>query len=92
MLSIDRHAIIRSAFLELSDPDLFAVARELVAAGATDWVVVPLFLGIGKHARQDLPRLIAQLRQNYPNVTIVCRASVGEEPAVIDLLAKMALS
>jgi len=92
MLELDHHAIVRCAFLEWCAPDLAAVAQELAGLGATEWVVVPLFLGLGKHAREDLPRLLAQLQQAYPHAQICCRASVGEEPEVMDLLAKMALS
>lgn len=91
-LTLDASAIVRCAFLELSAPDLASVASELMTTGATEWVVVPLFLGLGKHVREDLPRLIEQLRQNHPNISVICRASVGEEPQVIDLLARVALS
>lgn len=92
MHALDAQAVVRCAFLELSAPDLPSVARELAAAGTTEWVVVPLFLGLGKHVREDLPRLISQLRHDYPGVTLHCRPSVGEEPQVIELLAKIALS
>jgi len=92
MTELDERALVRCAFLEWCAPDLSAVAQELAALGTTEWVVVPLFLGLGKHAREDLPRLMAQLQQAYPHVRILCRVSVGEEPAAIDLLAKMALS
>ncbi|MDD5029065.1 MAG: CbiX/SirB N-terminal domain-containing protein [Rhodoferax sp.] len=92
VLALDAQAIVRCAFLELSTPDLTSVARELVTTGATEWVVVPLFLGLGKHVLEDLPRLIEQLRTDHPDVIITCRPSVGEEPQVLDLLAKMALS
>lgn len=90
--ALDAQAIVRCAFLEWSTPDLPCVAKELAATPATVWVVVPLFLGLGKHAREDLPRLVEQLRHDYPAVTICCRPSVGEESRVIDLLAKIALS
>jgi len=90
--ALDAHAIVRCAFLELSAPDLTSVGKDLATTRATEWVVLPLFLGLGKHAREDLPRLVTQLRHDHPGVTIDCRPSAGENPQVIDLLAKMALS
>lgn len=43
------------AYLELSEPPLAQAVAGLVAAGATHVTVVPMFLGTGKHAREDLP-------------------------------------
>jgi sirohydrochlorin cobaltochelatase len=50
---------VRCAYLELTAPDLPAVAR-LMAAGATGHAWCRMFLGTGKHAREDLPALVAQ--------------------------------
>jgi sirohydrochlorin cobaltochelatase len=58
----DTQVLVRCAYLELTDPDLLHVANELASAGATSISVVPLFLGVGKHAREDLPVLIAQVK------------------------------
>ena len=51
---------VRCAYLELTEPDLPHVAQELIDQGATSLSVVPLFLGVGRHAREDLPQLIAE--------------------------------
>jgi sirohydrochlorin cobaltochelatase len=84
-------ACVRCAFLELTPPDLPTVAAELVALGATRVTIMPLFLGVGKHAREDLPLLFAQMQQTYPKVDWRLKPSTGEEPRVIELLAKLAL-
>lgn len=82
---------VRCAYLELDTPDLPAAAAELVAAGAQAITVLPMFLGAGRHAREDLPRLVEQLRARYPAVDIELRLAVGEDPRVLDLLAKIAM-
>ena len=51
----------------------------------------PLFLGIGKHAREDLPLLVTQLREQYPQATFELMATAGSDARVTDLLADMAL-
>lgn len=82
---------VRCAFLELEQPDLSAAAAALVAAGAAEVTVVPLFLGAGRHARQDLPVLVEAARKAHPGVSFSLRPSIGEDARVLDLLARIAL-
>lgn len=78
------------AYLELQQPDLGTAASGLVRAGAQRVTVVPMFLGMGKHGREDPPRLIDALRRAYPGVDFELRRSIGEDPRVLDLLAAIA--
>jgi sirohydrochlorin cobaltochelatase len=84
-------ALVRCAYLELSQPDLRSAMADLVAAGVASVRVVPLFLGMGKHLREDLPRLLEELRALHPQVPVELARAVGEEPEVLDLLARVAL-
>ncbi|MGK6306460.1 sirohydrochlorin chelatase [Variovorax sp. DT-64] len=88
---IDPGVQVRCAYLELSQPDLRTAMAELVAGGAAAVRVVPLFLGMGKHLREDLPRLLEELRALHPQVPVELARAVGEEPEVLDLLARLAL-
>jgi len=90
-LELDPGAVVGCAFLELMQPDLKSAVSRLHDLGATEIVILPLFLGLGKHAREDTPKLVAKLASAYPGLRLVLKRSVGEEPEVIDLLAKMAL-
>jgi sirohydrochlorin cobaltochelatase len=54
--------------------------------------VFPLFLGVGKHAREDLPKLLEQLRAAYPGMEITLLPAVGELPQLTSLIADIALS
>ena len=83
--------VVRCAYLELTEPDLPHVAHALVTEGATSLCVVPMFLGVGRHAREDLPELITTLKATHPNVAISCQPTVGEQTALLDLLADIAL-
>lgn len=82
---------VRCAYLELVPPTLPSAAIELIADGARSICVMPLFLGIGKHLREDLPQLLAQLRAAHPAVSFSLGQAIGEAPELIDLLARMAL-
>ena len=85
------NTVVRCAYLELTEPDLPHVANTLVAEGATQLCVVPMFLGVGRHAREDLPALIQGLTARHPQIAITCQPAVGEQPALLDLLADIAL-
>jgi sirohydrochlorin cobaltochelatase len=82
-------ALVACAYLELSTPDLPTAVQQLLNQGATQISVLPLFLGVGKHAREDLPKLVDDLRIQYPQVTFRLKAAVGEDPRLIALLADM---
>lgn len=81
---------VRCAYLELSSPDLASACAELVATGVTQITVLPMFLGVGRHAREDLPALLVQLRAQYPQVQFTLKTAVGEDPRLVKLLAQIA--
>lgn len=83
---------VRCAYLELCTPTLTDAAAELIAAGAI-WIrVFPLFFGVGKHAREDLPLLIDQIKTTHPGVVIELLPAAGEYPQLTALMADIALS
>jgi sirohydrochlorin cobaltochelatase len=82
---------VRCAYLELDAPSLPEAAAELVAAGAAQVSIVPMFLGTGRHAREDLPALVDHLRASHPGVVFVLQKPVGEDARVLDLIAQIAL-
>jgi sirohydrochlorin cobaltochelatase len=86
---------VACAYLELCAPTLAEAAGDLVAASAGSLRVLrifPLFLGQGRHAREDLPVLVAQLRAAHPEVAVELMPSAGEFPALIALIAQLALA
>ena len=82
---------VRLAYLELMRPDLPTAVADLVRAGAADIRIVPIFFGQGGHVREDLPEAVALLKRDHPQVTIHCTAPAGEDPAVIEALARYCL-
>lgn len=80
------------AYLELSSPDLPTAVARLVGQGCLAITVVPMFLGVGKHAREDLPALMQILRTEHTEVDFSLQPAVGENPRLIALLAEIAMS
>jgi sirohydrochlorin cobaltochelatase len=88
--ALDPQARVVCAYMELAAPDLRTAAAALIASGARALRVVPLFLGMGKHAREDLPLQLVALRGTWPQVEFQLANIVGEEPELVELLAKIA--
>ena len=81
---------VRCAYLELSQPDLPSACAALIQDGAQHIRIVPMFLGVGRHAREDLPLLVADLQVQHPQVRFSLQPAVGEDPRLIRLLAQIA--
>ncbi len=85
-------ALVNCAYLELCLPSLPQAADGMVSAGATRIRVFPLFLGVGKHAREDLPLIVEEIRSKHPQVRLELLATAGESAQLTALLADIALA
>ena len=84
------HAACTCAYLELTEPGFAQAAEQLIAQGVRALRVTPMFLGTGKHAREDIPRLVAELQARHPDIQVEVQSSIGEDPRVTALLAQIA--
>jgi len=89
--ALDPQARVSCGFLELTQPDLLTAVEEMVASGATHVTVVPMFFGLGRHVREDLPKLTTELPQRHPGVEFEFLSAVGDDPRVNQLVAEIAL-
>jgi sirohydrochlorin cobaltochelatase len=85
-------ALVSCAYLELCQPSLPEAADAFVAAGATQIRVFPLFLGVGKHAREDVPLIIEEIRARHPTVHLELLPTAGESRQLTALMADIALA
>lgn len=83
---------IELAFLELMSPRLPELVAQLVQAGYSELTVVPVFFGQGGHVLRDLPLMMEQLRRAYPGLTLKAAQAVGEDPEVLNAIARYCLS
>lgn len=81
-------ALVIVAYLELMPPGLDEAIAALATAGARSIRIVPVFLGHGAHVREDLPRLVAAAAAARPEIELALEPPIGEQPAVIDAIAK----
>lgn len=80
------------AFLEFMSPAL-PDAIDLIARQTTGEVplqidILPFFIAQGGHLRQEVPAMLAEIRQQHPQLQIRLLPPLGELPSVQDAIAK----
>src|SRR5262245_58386992 len=78
---------VQLAYLEHLPPSLEEAVRGLAQSGVRTIRVVPLFFGRGGHLRDDVPRIVATIGAELPEVTIEVTLPAGDDPAVQRCLA-----
>ena len=91
MREVTPGTLVHCAYLEFTLPDLATAVQTLLDEGAGAITVWPMFLGVGRHAREDLPQLLAELRQRHPDVPMHLQAAIAEHPDVLESMARTAL-
>ena len=72
-------------------PTLPECAAALVAGGAENILVVPMFIAQGGHLKRDVPEMLARLRSTHPQARFSLSGAIGEEAVVIRAMADAAL-
>ncbi len=80
------YGYVRSAFLELAEPDLARAIAQAVEAGIRRLIVIPYFLMMGIHLRRDLPNLVAPEKQKYPDLEIEVGQSLESHPLMASII------
>jgi sirohydrochlorin ferrochelatase len=79
-------ALVVAAHMEIAAPDLATAFDSLVTRGATRIVILPYFLGDGRHLTQDIPALAAAAAAIHPHVTYSIGTALGPHDALAALL------
>ncbi|MDI3256202.1 MAG: CbiX/SirB N-terminal domain-containing protein [Kyrpidia sp.] len=82
--------IVEAAFLEITFPSIPEGIEICVNKGATQVVIVPYFLHLGKHVLKDLPRLIDEAGRRHPGVQIRLGSHLGYDPRLSHIVAERA--
>jgi len=82
------NALVRAAHMELCEPSIATAYAKCVERGASRVVVLPFFLGPGKHWTWDIPRLTAEVAAKFPHTTYHVTPTLGIDDLILDLLDK----
>ncbi len=83
---------VELAFLELMEPRLAGAVGVLAGEGIRRITLVPLFLAQGGHLKEDLPRLLDDIRRQHPAVRIDVTAAIGDSESLTNAIADWALA
>lgn len=75
------------AFLELMQPSLADAIASLEERGAQHITLIPMFLARGGHLKNDLPKLIAQIQTQHPNLALHVSPAIGEVDSILQQLS-----
>lgn len=75
---------VGAGFIELSPPPISAAVGDLVAAGHSDIVVVPLVLFDAGHAKTDVPASVNLARAAHPGVRFRYGRALGVHPQLLE--------
>jgi len=78
--------LVRHAHMELAEPTLADAIDACVADGADTIVVVPYFLGPGRHVTVDIPAMVRQSAQRHPSVPMRISEPLGVHPSLADVV------
>ncbi len=92
ILARDPQALVEPGFLELLRPGFDEAVDCLTRQGATEIVVVPIFMAAGSHVKKDLPRMAADAMDRHAGLQISLAAPVGEAPPVLAAMADYAIA
>ena len=79
-------AIVESAHMELAEPSIATAFGRCAEQGAELVIVIPYFLGPGRHSRQDIPRLAAEAVQAFPHLKHLVTEPLGLHELILRVI------
>ena len=86
----EQYSIVHAAFLELAETLIPEGIKKCVDDGAKSVIVLPYFLNSGRHVIEDIPEIVEQSMQQYPDVDIKIAHHLGASELMMDLLISSA--
>ncbi|WP_282036811.1 sirohydrochlorin chelatase [Saccharicrinis aurantiacus] len=77
---------VAGAHMEIADPSLQDVVKDLYEKGERDFVIFPYFLYNGMHIRFDIPGILEKLTAEYEGISFDFTAPIGQDPIMADLI------
>ena len=65
-----------------------ATFEQCIRQGATEVIVLPYFLHLGVHLRQDLPEMLCAVAGKYPAVRLILGKHLGYDDVLVSLVEK----
>ncbi len=79
---------VRAAYLQFGEPDIPEGIRQCVQDGAKRIIIHPYFLSSGMHVTKDIPEMIKDAKDKYPEVEFVYTEPLGIHDKLIQIVAE----
>jgi len=80
--------IVEVAFREMHEPNIQTGIDRCVAQGAQRVLLMPYFLFVGAHVREDLPEEMTQAKERYPQVEFAMGPHLGVHRKLAELVVE----
>lgn len=77
---------IEPAHMELAEPSIATAFERCVEQGAKHIIVIPYFLGPGKHWKHDIPNLTREAADRHDGVSFQVGEPIGLHPMMLDVV------
>lgn len=77
---------VEVAHMELAAPSLPQAVSRLASRGVRKVMVVPYFLHVGIHLREDIPAILEEIRLEHPGMDLVLTEPLGYDPSLASIL------
>lgn len=85
-----RYVVVLAAHMDVLSPSIGEAFDAAVAAGAIHVVAALYLLAPGRHAQQDVPRLLAEAAERHPGVGFTVTDALGPDPMLAELVLRRA--
>jgi len=77
---------VKVAYLQFAEPDLRVAIRESVQCGARRIIIHPYFLSSGIHVTKDIPEIIKEARDMYPDREFIYTEPLGIHEKLVQVV------
>ena len=81
--------IVADAYLEIESPSIPDGIQTCVRQGAQEIVILLNFLNSGRHVDQDIPAIVREAKEKYPNVKFSITKPLGHHPRIVELFVEL---
>jgi sirohydrochlorin ferrochelatase len=83
-------AIVVPAHMEIAEPTVAQGFAECVRRGASEVVAVPYMLAPGRHVTYDIPALVAQAAEAFPEIPFTVASALGVHTGIARVVLERA--
>ena len=80
--------MIETCYMSELGPNFPEILEKCVKSGANKIIVMPYFLHLGIHLREDIPAMMGTEAKKYPGLTLILGRHLGFDESLANLVGK----